>query len=245
MTLFLVKSLVDSHGEFVREDQLEKNYQWFKKGYMSSIGRGGPAAEELEDGQLVIDKALKHTTQCGNGSLVRVAPIGLVFEEDVAKAMEHAAASSQVTHATPRMLRLARSTQLIISTFQNMAKPDLASIVTNWDFEDPDPKNRFAHYRTFEALQEVPEERVSSLCYVVHRLEASLRAFFTTPSLEQGALKVVNLKDDADTVDATYGGLTEAFYDVEAVPQEWLDGLQERNVLNNVVENVVALVQRA
>ncbi|KAL8884671.1 MAG: hypothetical protein Q9215_007334 [Flavoplaca cf. flavocitrina] len=189
---------------------------------MSSIGRGGPAAEESEDGQLVIDKALKHTTLCGNESHMRVAPFGLVFEEDVAKAMEHAAASSQ-----------------------NMAKPDLASIVTNWGFEDPDLKNRFAHYRTFEALQEVPEERISSSGYFVHRLEASLRAFFTTQSLEQGALKVVNLGDDADTVDAIYGGLTEAFYDVEAIPQEWLDGLQERKVLNNVVEDVLALVQRA
>ncbi|KAL8843003.1 MAG: hypothetical protein Q9176_002306 [Flavoplaca citrina] len=136
-------------------------------------------------------------------------------------------------------------TQLILSTFQNMAKPDLASIVTNWGFEDPDLKNRFAHYRTFEALQEVPEERISSSGYFVHRLEASLRAFFTTQSLEQGALKVVNLGDDADTVDAIYGGLTEAFYDVEAIPQEWLDGLQERKVLNNVVEDVLALVQRA
>ncbi|KAL8982202.1 MAG: hypothetical protein Q9205_003220 [Flavoplaca limonia] len=200
---------------------------------MSSIGRGGPAAEELEDGQLVIDKALKHTTLCGNESHMRVAPFGLVFEEDVAKAVEHAAASSQIY------------TQLILSTFQNMAKPDLASIVTNWGFEDPDLKNRFAHYRTFEALQEVPEERISSSGYFVHRLEASLRAFFTTQSLEQGALKVVNLGDDADTVDAIYGGLTEAFYDVEAIPQEWLDGLQERKVLNNVVEDVLALVQRA
>ena len=60
MTLCLAKSLVDSHGEFLWEDQLEKYCQWFKKGYMSSRGRGGPAAEELEDSQLVIDKALKH-----------------------------------------------------------------------------------------------------------------------------------------------------------------------------------------
>ena len=79
----------------------------------------------------------------------------------------------------------------------------------------------------------------------MHRLQASLWAFFTTPSLEQGALKVVNLGDDADTVDAIYGGLTKASYDVETIPQERLDGLQARNVLNNVVEDVVALVQRA
>ena len=55
----------------------------------------------------------------------------------------------------------------------------------------------------------------------------------------------MNLGDDADTVDAIYGGLTKASYDVETIPQERLDGLQARNVLNNVVEDVVALVQRA
>ncbi|KAL8901132.1 MAG: hypothetical protein Q9192_000727 [Flavoplaca navasiana] len=105
-----------------------------------------------------------------------------------------------------------------------MAKPDLPSIVTNWGFEDPDLKDRFARYG-----------------YVVHRLEASLWAFFTTSSLEQGALKVVNLGDDADTVGAVCGGLNEALYDGGTIPQEWLDGLQAQNVLNNVVEVLLPL----
>lgn len=267
MTLCLAQSLVDSHGEFLLEDQLKKYHQWFKKGYMSSIGRcfdignatrialsiwgnrfskSGPATAVLEDGQLAIDKALKHKTHCGNGSLMRVAPIGLVFKDDVAKAMEHAAASSRVTHPYPTNAEACKIyTQLIATTFQNVAKPDLASIVTNWSFEDPDLKNRFAQYRTFEAWQEVPEERISSSGYVVHSLEASLWAFFTTSSFEQGALKVVNLGDDADTVGAIYGGLAGAFYGVETIPQDWLNELQARDTLDKVVEDVVTLVQQA
>ncbi|KAL8849031.1 MAG: hypothetical protein Q9221_005992 [Calogaya cf. arnoldii] len=266
MTLCLAQSLVDSEGEMLVQDQVKKYTQWYERGYMSSSGKcfdignctrnalsiwgkefshGVSAAEVLKSGQLAVDKALKRKNQSGNGSLMRVSPIGLVFNKDVAKAMEHAAASSQVTHPYPTNAEACQIyTKLIASTFRDIAKPDLASIVASWTFEDPDLKTRFAKYRTFEAWQEVSEEEISSSGYVVHSLEASLWAFFTTTSFKEGALKVVNLGDDADTVGAIYGGIAGAFYGVDAIPQEWLNGLQAKSMVDDVVEGVVALAQR-
>ncbi|KAI4245379.1 MAG: hypothetical protein L6R42_010192 [Xanthoria sp. 1 TBL-2021] len=212
--------------------------------WRAEFAKGGSAAEVLKRGQLAIDKALKHKIQCGNGSLMRVSPIGLVFNEDVAKAMEHAAASSQVTHPYPRNTEACKIyTKLIASTFRDIVKPDLALIVANWTFEDPDLKSRFAKYHAFQAWQEVSEEHISSSGYVVHSLEASLWAFFTTASFEEGALKAVNLGDDADTVGAIYGGIAGAFYGVEAIPRKWLNGLQAKSMVDDVVEGVVALAQ--
>lgn len=265
MTLCLAQSLVDNDGDILLQDQVKKYIQWFKDGYMSSTGKcfdignatrnalsiwreefakGGSAAEVLKRGQLAIDKALKHKIQCGNGSLMRVSPIGLVFNEDVAKAMEHAAASSQVTHPYPTNTEACKIyTKLIASTFRDIVKPDLALIVANWTFEDPDLKSRFAKYHAFEAWQEVSEKQISSSGYVVHSLEASLWAFFTTASFEEGALKAVNLGDDADTVGAIYGGIAGAFYGVEAIPQKWLNGLRAKSMVDDVIEGVVALAQ--
>ncbi|KAL8790791.1 MAG: hypothetical protein Q9213_000415 [Squamulea squamosa] len=266
MTLCLAQSLVDSNEDFVLLDQVKKYVQWFENGYMSSTGKcfdignatrnalsiwkatlakGGSGCEVLASGQLAIDKALKHKIQCGNGSLMRVSPIGLVFHNDIAKAMEYAAASSQATHPYNTNTEACRLyTKLMASTFWNMTKKDLASIVTEWTFEDLDLKSRFGKYSTFQAWQEVREEEISSSGYVVHSLEASLWAFFTTTSFEEGALKVVNLGGDADTVGAIYGGLAGAFYGIEAIPQIWLTGLQARKTVDDVVNGTVALTGR-
>ncbi|KAL8674121.1 MAG: hypothetical protein Q9168_001458 [Polycauliona sp. 1 TL-2023] len=266
MTLCLAQSLVDNNRGFVLQDQVEKYIRWFERGYMSSAGRcfdignatrnalsiwreefskDGPTVKALEDGQLAINKALKYKVQCGNGSLMRVSPIGLIFNTDIAKAMEYAAASSQVTHPYPTNTEACKIyTKLIASTFQNIDKSALASVVANWSFEDPDLKSRFAKYTMFEAWQEVPEDQISSSGYVVHSLEASLWAFFTTASFEEGGLKVVNLGDDADTVGAIYGGIAGAFYGVEAISPKWLNGLQEKDMVDGVIQGVVDLVQR-
>lgn len=73
-------------------------------------------------------------------------------------------------------------------------------------------------------------------------LEAALWAFFTTDTFRQGALRAVNLGDDADTVSAVYGGLAGAWYGVENVPEEWIAGLlRKEEVLDPVVEGVVKL----
>ncbi|KAL8994089.1 MAG: hypothetical protein Q9169_005845 [Polycauliona sp. 2 TL-2023] len=266
MTLCLAQSLVEKDGEFSSQDQVEKYIQWLEEGYMSSTGecfdignatrnalhtwteelsKRGSATEKAENGQRAIDLALKRQNQCGNGSLMRVSPIGLVFNKDVEKAMEYAAASSQVTHPYPTNAEACKLyTKLIASTFQNITKPELAAIVTNFSFQDPDLKDRFAKYITFEAWQDVPEDQISSSGYVVHSLEASLWAFFTTTAFDEGALKVVNLGDDADTVGAIYGGLAGAFYGVEAIASKWLNGIKKKRTVDNVVEGVADLVQR-
>lgn len=249
------------------QDQVLQYIQWYEKGHMSSTGhcfdignatrialsiwseefsKGDSAAEVLKRGQLAIDSCLKRKIHCGNGSLMRVSPIGLVFHDDVAKAMEHAAASSRVTHPYPTNGEACKLyTALVASTFRDIAKPDLALIVASWTFEDPDLKSRFAPHRTFEAWQEVSEEQILSSGYVVHSLEASLWAFFTTNSFEEGALKAVNLGDDADTVGAIYGGIAGPFYGIDALPEEWLTGLQSKSMVDDVVESVVTLVQSA
>lgn len=90
----------------------------------------------------------------------------------------------------------------------------------------------------------VAVNEIRSTGFVVDTLEAALWVFFTTDGFEEGALKVVNLGDDADTVGAVYGGLAGGFYGVEGLPREWLDGLVRRDLVDGVVEGVVSLVER-
>lgn len=265
MTLCLAQSLVDNRGNFSPEDQVRKYIKWYEEGYMSSVGKcfdignatrnalsiwrehvkRNTGAEAMEKGQAAIDKALRKKVQCGNGSLMRVSPIGLVFHPDMEKAIEYSVLSSQVTHPYPTNAEACKLyTKLVACTFRNVFKPDLASIVAGWPFEDADLKARFGKYGNIEAWQETGDEQIPSSGYVVHSLEASLWAFFTTNSFEEGALKAVNLGDDADTVGAIFGGIAGAFYGVEALPQEWLKGLEAKGIVDDVVEGLVKLVQQ-
>ncbi|KAL8692890.1 MAG: hypothetical protein Q9218_002183 [Villophora microphyllina] len=259
MTLCLAQSLIDKKGNFDVQDQVDKYVKWYKEGYMSSIGRcfdignatrialslwSKQTSDSSNGGQAAIDAALKKKVQCGNGSLMRVSPVGLVFHKDLQKAMDYAAASSQVTHPYPTNSEACMVyTKLIASTFTS-DKEHLASLVADWQFEDPDLKARFAKYNNkLESWQEVKDEEISSSGYVVHSLEASLWAFFTTNTFREGALKVVNLGDDADTVGAIYGGIAGAYYGFEGLPDDWLNGLEAKQTIDSVVDGVVALAE--
>ncbi len=51
----------------------------------------------------------------------------------------------------------------------------------------------------------------------------------TTDSFEEALTEVVNLGGDTDTCGAILGALAGAWYGVDAIPERWLDGLQNRD----------------
>ena len=56
--------------------------------------------------------------------------------------------------------------------------------------------------------------------FVVESLESALWALYTTDNFKDGALKAVNLGDDADSTGAVYGQIAGACYDIH---KEWLN----------------------
>src|ERR1700757_5442729 len=61
--------------------------------------------------------------------------------------------------------------------------------------------------------------------FVVRSIEAALWAFHRSDSFREGALRAVNLGDDADTTGAIYGQLAGAYYGVNSIPQDWIKRL--------------------
>ena len=218
--------------------------------------------ELLQRAQNKINKSLNHKIQCGNGSLMRCAPIAIVFHDaEAATLMDLAHRASEVTH--PYMTNgeaCGMYCLLLKSTMHDTSKEDLARIVGEYAWQSESLKTRFERYhRKSTPIEEnsggdreeetylatwstVPETEISSSGYVVHTLEAALWSFFTTESFEDGAVKAVNLGNDADTVGAVYGGLAGAYYGLEGVPERWLAGLQRKELVEEVTERVVRLV---
>jgi ADP-ribosyl-[dinitrogen reductase] hydrolase len=71
---------------------------------------------------------------------------------------------------------------------------------------------------------------------VIHSLEAALWAFHRSDSFREGALRAVNLGNDADTTGAIYGQLAGAFYSLNGIPQDWLERLAMGELIGDMAD---------
>jgi ADP-ribosylglycohydrolase len=267
MTLCLAQSLIASNGNFIPQAAIRNYIKWYENGYLSAIdecfdiGSGTRQALMIwkhyfdrspdireddpsghEGGQPQIDKALKREMFCGNGSLMRVAPIGLVYFRDMDRALSYAALSSDATHPYPTCAECCRIyTGLIVRAMNGASKEDLAKEFASIVFTDVKVKQRLDRYSSLSDWENTDEDDIKSSGYVLSTLEAALWAFFTTSTFESGAVKVVNLGDDADTVGAVYGGLAGAYYGIQQIPAEWIAGLQKKDVVEEIASGLCSL----
>jgi ADP-ribosyl-[dinitrogen reductase] hydrolase len=71
---------------------------------------------------------------------------------------------------------------------------------------------------------------------MVRSLEAALWAFYRSDSFREGALRSVNLGDDADTTGTIFGQLAGTFYGVSGVPQDWIERLALRELISEMAD---------
>lgn len=173
---------------------------------------------------------------------MRVAPIGLVYFHDLDLALSNASLSSDATHPYPTCAECCMIyTRAIVSSLNGSTKEALATEIASTNLRDPKLSQRLSRYRGIEDWEARGEDEIKSSGYVVSTLEASLWAFFTTGTFQDGALKVVNLGNDADTVGAVFGGIAGAYYGLEGIPVKWIEGLQKKEVVAEIASGLASL----
>ena len=131
---------------------------------------------------------------------MRVASIGLVYHKDMDEACRYAALQSEVTHPHPTNGEACQLyTRLIVLSLRGASKATLVEEIRTFPWKQSGLRERFSKYTSTEIWRNQAEQMISSSGWVVDTLEASLWALFTTDSFREGAVKVVNLGDDADT----------------------------------------------
>lgn len=233
MALCLADSLIIKN-EFDAFDQLERYVNWYRKGYNSStntcfdIGNATRQALFLfeDTGQPYCGSTDKYSA--GNGSIMRLAPIPIRYYTNKNDLIKYAALSSRTTHAAIQCVEACEFMAcLIAEAIRGTSKKELLDanyILNNYFSEKPitDPailEVINGSYKTKEPPQ------IYGSGHVVRTLEAVLWAFYHTDNFEKGALKVVNLGDDADTTGAVYGQIAGAYYGMSGIPQPWLQKL--------------------
>ena len=144
----------------------------------------------------------------GNGSLMRIVPLAFVANDNEVRAV------SAITHAHPtsteacvRMVHVARG---------------LISGENAWQEAVPEGID-----------PEKPRDAIASGGYVLHTFEAALWCLANTRSYRDCVLTAVNLGSDTDTTGAVAGALAGIVYGIDGIPQEWLDELRGKDVIES------------
>jgi ADP-ribosyl-[dinitrogen reductase] hydrolase len=241
MALCLADSLIEKRG-LDPKDQMDRYCRWWKKGYLSSTGTcfdigitvRTALADYLRTGEPFAGSTDPFTA--GNGSLMRLAPVVLAFRRNFELAIHNAGESSRTTHAAPTAVDACRYfAGLLLGALEGRSKEELlssffcpASDQQYWKRYPLSPE--IAEIANGSFKQKEPPAIIGS-GFVVRSLEAVLWAFYHSDSFQEGALRAVNLGNDADTTGAIYGQLAGAFYGVNAIPADWIQRLTMRDFI--------------
>ena len=174
--------------------------------------------------QWIMDKDSKPYYSCGNGSAMRVSPIG--FWAGSLEECEHLALlSAMVSHNHPDGVAGAEATAgAVYLAHHGAAKDEIKAYVEKFykmDFtlDEIRPDYYFGH---FQALNE------GTVPYAVE-------AFLESNSFEEAIRNVISIGGDSDTLAAITGAIAEAYYGVpddlwETVEKEYLDYFPKRVV---------------
>ncbi len=230
MALCLADSLI-AKEEFDSSDQLDRYLRWMKHGYNSSTGTCFDIGNATRQALYVYERTQQpycgdHSRDsAGNGSIMRLAPISIRYFNDSEQLAKYASLSSQTTHAAPQCIDACIYMAMLIAGAikgfdkETLLSPLFATEPGFWGEHALDPSIRAIAEGSFKRLNP-PDIYASG--YVVKTLEAALWAFYRTSNFESGALKAVNLGDDADTVGAVYGQIAGAYYGMSGIPERWL-----------------------
>jgi ADP-ribosyl-[dinitrogen reductase] hydrolase len=237
MALCLATSLLDCGG-FDARDQMKRYCRWQDEGYLSSNGRcfdiGHTVRDALQRFRATGDPfaGSDHPLAAGNGSIMRLAPIPLFFFPDLAAAADHAALSSQTTHAAAECVDACRLLSRIISRALSGAGRDDVALGDADGFSGASRIQAIARGE----YRRRPASAIRGSGYVVDSLEAALWCFTSTASFADAILAAANLGDDADTTAAVCGQVAGAYYGETGIPADWLAPLARREEIRNLAD---------
>jgi ADP-ribosylglycohydrolase len=249
MALCLAESLIE-RAEFDPADQMERYVRWNQRGHLSSTGRcfdigvttRSALLRFLDDGNPYAGSTEAATA--GNGSIMRLAPVPLLFAGSPAEAIARAADGSRTTHAAAEAVDACRYlAALLVGAARGASKDELLSdhyepVPGLWREAPLSPKIAEVASGSFRR-RDPPEIRGTG--YVVQSLEAALWAFDRSDDFRSGALLAVNLGDDADTTGAVFGQLAGAYYGEPSIPAAWRERLALRDVIESFADRIYRL----
>lgn len=227
MALCLAETLLEK-GDYDPIDFGDRLVRWVDEGYNSSLPKcfdiGQTTLRAIGAYRRYGHKECGVTGEwtCGNGSIMRLSPVPIFFQDAGDLADQLAVTQGILTHnhEVPndgcRLL-----SKIIIEGIRSGDKEAALSSVQSLSVAD-----KIAHVKNRE-YESKERGDIKSDGYVVSTLEAAMWSVWKTDNFRDALLLAVNLGDDADTVGAVAGQIAGAIYGVDGIAEDWVSGLVE------------------
>jgi ADP-ribosyl-[dinitrogen reductase] hydrolase len=168
----------------------------------------------------------------GNGSLMRLAPVPILYAFDPEERAEVSRRQSATTHGAEEAVEAcAAYADLIAEAIQGRPRAEVLVPRKGWKPE------KVARAMRMETLGWDREE-VRGSGYVIHSLEAALWAVGNARDFREAVLLAANLGEDADTTAAIAGQLAGALWGASGIPADWLGPLAWRDRITDLADRL-------
>jgi ADP-ribosyl-[dinitrogen reductase] hydrolase len=238
--LCLFASLRDCGG-LEPDDLAQRLVAWMHGGYMAvdkcpfDVGfQTCQALTRYKSGIPADQSGLKSERNNGNGSLMRVLPLALLWEGDDASLVDAAHRQSIVTHAHPR-------SQVCCALYCLWARFELEHAPSAW--EKAAEKLRSIYGPSGEFRRELDEKVRPEIDpesygggYVVTCLKSARKACME-PTYELAVKKAISFGVDTDTTASVTGGIAGIQHGINGIPERWWRDLRGKDILVPLLES--------
>jgi len=248
MTIGIAESLIENKG-FNGEHMA----QTFIKNYEAEPWRGyGPGPPRIfgmiKRGEAWYSAAnrLYRGGSFGNGSAMRVAPVGLLYSRNLEKLREIAYQSSSITHSHElgkegaALQACAVALAFNTPTDKDIDREAFLSKLQNF-IQDQLYKGKIAQIRWLLGEQ----DKAKVVAVLGNGIEAprsvptAIYCFLRQPqSYKDTVIYAISLGGDTDTIAAMAGAISGAYLGIEAIPSEWRAKLENRAYIETLAENL-------
>lgn len=229
MAKLLSESLMSCCGFYPR-DVSDRYLVWLRRGEHRGMGKTTHAAlTRIHEGTPWTDSGIQGAE--GNGTAMRVAPIGLFFREDIPTVREFSRLDARITHSSLEAEAGSAAVAVAIAMLATR-KADRQSLIaqaSEWVIDSRVQRGLHLvdEMRTLSVPVAEALRRVGTKPHVVQTVPAAFAAFTMTTSFKDAVEAAVRAGGDTDTTAAITGALAGTFYGLDAIPTYYKEGLEE------------------
>ena len=244
MMLCIARAIIKDGGK-VNPISVAKNFKNWFNGNPMGIGSntykvlafGDYTDNPFKAAELVWELSKKQSA--ANGGVMRTSVIGLCREDVISSAED----VCRLTHADPRCIGSCVIVSWLIHSLVYMevlpTHDELLFIANIYD-------TRILNFLkiAFDGFLDDLVLDDYAMGYTLKTLAAALWVLFHCNSFEEGLLTIVNAGGDADTNAAVACSLLGAKYGYSSIPQKYVDGLINKNILNEIVSKLTNAINK-
>jgi poly(ADP-ribose) glycohydrolase ARH3 len=256
MAIGIAETIITTEGNWTTQDLGRIFHANFNEEPYRGYGSGPPqifrtVERSDKNYQEIASQLFDGEGSFGNGASMRISPLGL-FYYDNSDIYEIAKKSAVATHTNPWGIDGAATLAKLISLLVPKQPGELTDQQKNGILDELIEFSHTDKYKNIlkrgkeliqqnKSLKNV-ERIIGSGVLAYTSVPFSIFAFLYSPeSYKKNLIDTVLLSRDRDTVGAMVGGLLGAYLGIEAIPDEWIQKLENKSYIENLTLKLLEL----